>query len=690
MGNKQLYDLMDTNPSLSNMIIEHLQEGILILNIHLHILSLNSWAQKVTQYSKEEIVDIELSQLFLDKFQYKKMLQELKSQGKWVGEVWKRRKNGEIYPEWMNIQAVKSSENTISHYCVVFRDMSKQKSARNELILAEKALENTSEGVLITDLSGRIISVNPAFEIVTGYSEAEVFRKNPSILQSGIHDECFYQNMWEDIINFGNWKGEIWNKRKDGEIYPEWINISSIKDENGKVTNFVAVFSDITDRKLAEEQLIQLAHMDTLTGVANRHSLNERLQSILNTAHRHKQQLALLFLDLDRFKYINDTFGHNYGDMLLKHVSVRIKSLLKNKDIIARLGGDEFVIVLPNIKHPKEAKKTAQQIIDSLAHSFLIENQEIYVSTSIGISLYPYDGMTKEDLVRNADKAMYKAKSMGRNKFEFYHVDFHENESTYFRMETKLRKSLDKDEFFLVYHPILDMKKKKINGVEALLRWNQEDLGVIFPGHFIPLSEETGLILPISDWVIRKAFEDLKQIQLAGFSQMRMNINISALYFNQDDLYKRVLHIINETNVNPHFIDFELTESMIMTNASATIDKLVKLKKLGIKLSVDDFGTGYSSLSYLNRFPIDSLKIDQSFIQKSCSYHEDASIVEAIITMAHKLHLQVVAEGVENQKQFQFLLNESCDFIQGYYITEPLTFSELLDFLDVWDREIDI
>lgn len=685
-----LGDLGNATQCLSNIVFNQMQEGILVLNSEMTIVFSNPWAQKVTLYSEEEIIGVPFSHLFQQEVDYELMLSRLEHDQKWVGEVWKKRQNGEYYPEWMNIQSVKNMEDQILNYCVVFRDLSKQRNSQIELRLAEKALDNTDEGVLITDIDGKIISVNPAFEIVTGYTENEVIGKTPSILQSGIHDKNFYKTMWEQIFTAGNWKGEIWNKRKNGEVYPEWINISSIKDETGKVSNLVAVFSDITDRKLAEEQLKQLAHRDTLTGVANRYSLNERLQTLIETSSKYNQQLALLFLDLDRFKYINDTLGHNLGDLLLKSVSSRIKNLIKNKDMIARLGGDEFVIIIPNLRHAKEANIIAQKIIDSMQSSFLLEAQEIYVSTSIGISLFPHDGSTKEELLRNADKAMYKAKSRGRNKFEFYHSDFHENEPTQYRLETKLRKALENNEFYLVYHPQVELHSKKIVGVEALLRWNQKELGIVSPGDFIPLAEETGLINSISDWVIRRALEDAKKINLAGFSNLMMSINISPMYFYQDDFLKRVSRMIRDTNTNPRFIEFELTESMIMSNASETINKLVRLKQLGIKLSIDDFGTGYSSLSYLNRFPIDSLKIDQSFIKKLCVYHEDASIVEAIITMAHKLHLKVVAEGVESKKQFQFLQNENCDYIQGFYITKPIVYPELLELLQIWDEEIDL
>lgn len=554
--------------------------------------------------------------------------------------------------------------------------------------LAEKILQNTSEGVMITDGKSRIITVNPAFEIVTGYTKEEVVGNNPNILQSGIHDEQFYKNMWNQMYENGFWKGEIWNKRKNGDVFLEWITISSIKDEEGYITNFVAVFSDITDRKHAEDQLRYLAHNDSLTGVANRYSLNKRLEDLIYTAEKYNQLLAILFLDLDRFKQINDTLGHNYGDMLLKKVSTRLKGLLKNKDMIARLGGDEFVIVLPNLKHPKEAVQMAEMIIEEFTKPFHLNVHEVYVSTSIGVSLYPLDGMDIETLLRTADKAMYEAKSGGRNQFEIYHKKMHHNETRQMKMENELRKAIERNEFFLVYHPIIDAKTNKVVSLEALVRWKQEQFGLVPPSEFIPLAEESGLIIPISEWIIQKACEDLKVIHLQGNPKLRMCVNISAIHFNQDNFVKSIGEIFRKTNVNPNYIDFELTESMIMPKASESVDKLVKLRQLGVKLSIDDFGTGYSSLSYLNRFPLDTLKIDQSFINRISVYEEDSSIVEAIITMAHRLHLKVVAEGVENKKQYDFLKKEKCDFIQGYYISKPIPLHKLLTFLTCWETEI--
>ncbi|MBY0122642.1 GGDEF and EAL domain-containing protein [Bacillus sp. S/N-304-OC-R1] len=672
--------------TLSEIVIRSIDEGVIILNKDFNILSLNPKANASTGLQEDEAIGGSLLSFFHEVEIFQAIFSYLEMKSKWEGEARLVRKNGDIFPASLTVQLLNEGDDV--KYLVIFKDLTFERMSKNKMELAEKVLENTSEGVMVTDQNARILSVNPAFEIVTGFNVEEVIGKNPNILQSGIHDSQFYKNMWKEIYEKGQWKGEIWNKRKNGDVFLEWITISCIKDEQGFITNFVAVFSDITDRKHAEDQLRYLAHYDSLTGVANRYSLNKRLEGLIYTAKKYNQILAVLFLDLDRFKQINDTLGHNYGDLLLKNVSARLKGLLKNKDMIARLGGDEFVIVLPNLKHPKEAVRIAETIIDALTRPFLLDKQEVYISTSIGISLFPLDGTDIETLLRNADKAMYEAKNAGRNQFELYHTQMHHNESRQMMLENYLRKAIDRNELFLVYHPIIDSQTNKVVSVEALVRWKQEKLGLIPPSEFIPLAEESGLIMPISEWIIQKACEDLKTLHLHGHNKIRMGINISAIHFNQVNFVKSISEILQTTNVNSTYLDFELTESMIMPKADETVDRLVKLKQLGLKLSIDDFGTGYSSLSYLNRFPLDTLKIDQSFINGISSYKEDCSIVQAIITMAHRLHLKVVAEGVENKKQFEFLKNENCDFIQGYYISKPIPLHKLLTFFDNWNTEI--
>lgn len=666
---------------LTNAVCQQLEEGIILLNENYKIIYVNHCIKKITMFDEDELIGTDFCMLFSDELMIKKVLQTVMKEGHWEGSLLQKRKDGQLNLRLIQINHVYTDDHLTTHYIVIFRDQEKRNLSLKEKQLADKVFECTSEGILVTDERGRIISINPAFQLVTGYSEAEILGKNPNILQSGVHDAAFYKDLWDSIKKKGHWKGEIWNKRKNGDLYPEWLTISTIKDEFGNVTNFVGIFSDITDRKEAEEQLRRLAHFDSLTGVANRYSLNQHLHNLILTAEKYDQQLAVLFLDLDRFKHINDTLGHSIGDLLLKNVSSRIKDLVRNKDMIARLGGDEFVIALPNINHIKDSAYIAQRIIDALNKPFHLGKHEVYISTSIGISVYPFDGTTFEELLRNADKAMYVAKNNGKNQFEFYHSDMHRDESRQILLEKYMRKALEKNEFFLAYHPQMDTKTKRINGVEALIRWEHEEIGFISPGEFIPIAEETGLIIPISEWVIKKACEDLHLLHINGFPQLSMSINISPLHFNQPDFVERLLSVIRETNIKDNSIELELTEGVIMPNAPETLQKLVKLKQHGIKLSIDDFGTGYSSLSYLNRFPIDILKIDQSFIRKLSDYKEDASIVKAIITMAHTLHLKVIAEGVETKKQLEFLENQQCDSIQGFYITKPLPFEELMKFL---------
>lgn len=560
---------------------------------------------------------------------------------------------------------------------------------KKELMVARKIYENIEEAILYTDHNSRILYVNPAFEIATGYLQEEVLGKNPNILQSGYHNSDFYKDFWKDIKEKGYWKGEIWNKRKNGEIYPEWLTISTITNEKGEITNYVSVFTDITDRKQKEEQIQKLANYDVLTGTANRYLLTQEFERFMEIANKHHQMLAVLFLDLDRFTLINETLGHNYGDLLLKKVAARIKWSLKGKDLIARFGGDEFVIVLPNIKHEKEAVQTANNILLALKEPFLLNDKEVYATTSIGISIFPDNGENLDVLIKNALKGMYKVKDNGRNNFEVYYEGLHpQNQSRRMILENRLRKAIETQELALHYQPQIDLKTGHVIGVEALLRWNNLELGAVSPGEFIPIAEETGLIIPISEWVINQACEEVKCLHISGYPNLKVGINISGLHFNQSSFVETVNKLIQNTGIDPRLVELELTESMIMPNAGEAIEKLVMLKQTGLKLSIDDFGTGYSSLSYLQRFPIDTLKIDQSFIRNLITYSGDAAIVKAIITMAKNLQLEIIAEGVENIKQIDFLRKEKCDIIQGFYVSKPIAFPKLEDFLKVWEPDM--
>ncbi len=555
--------------------------------------------------------------------------------------------------------------------------------------LIMKIFENVNEGIMITNKEKKIISVNPAFEFVTGYSREEVVGKDPSILQSGIHELSFYISMWKSIYDIGVWQGEIWNRRKTGDIYPEWLTIMAVRDHEGEITNYCGIFTDLSERKIVENELERRTLTDSLTDVCNRFAYLERMNALLeSSAHlSHNVQHAVFFLNLDRFKQVNDTLGHSIGDALLVEVANRIQGMLKNKDILARYGGDEFVITLTNIIHPREAAKFAEKLIRAIEEPIIINGQEIFVSSSIGISIFPTDGNTTEQLVNRADRAMTYSKENGRNGFSFYFDDLHTDTKRVLLLDTELRKAIENREFTLHFQPKIDVKKNRLIGVEALVRWQNDKLGFVSPGEFIPYAEETGLIIPLSEIIFELACESHKQMVNAGFTKIPIAINVSSIHFQQHSFLESIQRILEKNNTSAVNFEIEMTERTVMNSASETVSKLVKLKQLGFKLSIDDFGTGYSSLSYLVRFPLDVLKIDRSFIQHICSLDDKQAVVDAIIQMSHRLKMKVVAEGVESAQQVELLKEMGCDFIQGYYYSKPLPMNELLDFIQFWEVE---
>ncbi|WP_413368207.1 putative bifunctional diguanylate cyclase/phosphodiesterase [Lysinibacillus sp. 3P01SB] len=552
-----------------------------------------------------------------------------------------------------------------------------------------KIFENVNEGIMITDKNKKIISVNPAFEFVTGYSVEEVVGKNPSILQSGIHDLSFYLTMWETLYNNGVWQGEIWNRRKTGDVYPEWLTIMAVKDPAGEITNYCGIFTDLSERKIVEDELQKRALTDSLTDVCNRFAYLERMNALLESSTHvsHNIQHAVFFLDLDRFKQVNDTLGHAVGDSLLVEVANRIQGLLKNKDILARYGGDEFVITLTNIVHPREAAKFAEKIIRVIEEPVILDGQEIFVSTSMGISIFPTDGETTDLLVNRADKAMAFSKQNGRNGFSFYFDDLHTDTKRVLLLDTELRKAIDNRDFTLYFQPKINAKNMQLIGVEALVRWQNDKLGFVSPAEFIPYAEETGLIIPLSEMIFDLACESHKKIMEAGLMKVPIAINISSIHFQQQNFLESIQQILERNNTSAVNFEIEMTERTVMNSASETVSKLVRLKQMGFKLSIDDFGTGYSSLSYLVRFPLDILKIDRSFIQHICSLDDKQAVVDAIIQMAHRLKMKVVAEGVESAQQVELLKEMGCDYIQGYYYSKPLPITELIDFIQFWEVE---
>ncbi|MGE7839633.1 EAL domain-containing protein [Lysinibacillus sp. NPDC093712] len=554
--------------------------------------------------------------------------------------------------------------------------------------LLKKIFENVSEGIMITDKHKKIEMVNPAFEFVTGYKRDEVIGKTPAVLQSGVHELSFYLTMWEKIRQEGIWQGEIWNRRKTGDVYPEWLTIVSITNDMGEITNYCGIFTDLSERKIVENELEKRLLTDSLTDVSNRFAYIERMDSLLESSSTmsHSVQHAVYFLDLDRFKQINDTLGHAVGDTILVEAAKRIQTLLKNKDIIARYGGDEFIVTLTNVKNVREAAKFAEQIIGIIEQPMNINGQDVFISTSIGISMYPADGVTSEQLITCSDKAMTYSKKNGLNSYSFYFDELQTDSQRVLLLDSELRRAIENREFELHFQPKITVENEHIQGLEALVRWNNERLGFVSPAEFIPYAEETGLIIPLSEVIIEMACEAAIKLQQFG-RKIPIAINISSIHFKQQNFLESIQTILERYNTSANNFEIEVTERTVMNSASETVSKLVRLKQLGFKISIDDFGTGYSSLSYLVRFPLDCLKIDRSFIQHISSLDEKQAVVDAIIQMSHRLKMKVVAEGVEQAQQVDILRKMNCDIIQGYYYSKPLPLPELLEYIEFWEIE---
>lgn len=546
-----------------------------------------------------------------------------------------------------------------------------QKSAEN-LRLAGEVFENSTEGIIITDAKANILQVNRAFTAITGYSEAEAIGQTPRLLRSSRHDTAFFQAMWASLIEFGYWQGEIWNRRKNTEAYPEWLSIIAVRDERGSTLNYLGVFADLTEKKRADAHVHRLAHYDALTELPNRLLLEDRLKQALTTAQSNNWLVAVLYLDLDRFKAINDTLGHPFGDKLLQGVAERLAGHVRDHDTLARFSGDEFTIVLSDTGNQHNAALVAQKILDALAEPFYLEDQEVFITPSIGIALYPLDAGNKDDLIQHADTAMSHAKARGGNSYHFYSADMNLTASQRLTMETQLRRALERDEFVLHYQPQVSLHSGRIIGMEALLRWQHPERGLVAPGEFISLLEETGLIVSVGEWVLRSACAQNSAWLAAGLPPLRVAVNLSARQFRQSGLAAVVSQALMDAGLAPECLELEVTESIMIQDLQATITTLHQLHALGIQISIDDFGTGYSSLSYLKRLPISKIKIDQSFIRDICSDPDDSAIAHAVISLGHSLKMQVIAEGVETEEQLEHLRAQGCDEFQGYYFSRPL------------------
>lgn len=546
------------------------------------------------------------------------------------------------------------------------------RSNEKALKLASRVFESSNEGILVTDPDKKIIAINPACLTTTGYSADEMIGNTPQLLSSGQQDDDFYEKMWQHIEQQGHWQGELWNKRKNGETYPEWLSISTSTDQQGKVVNYIATFSDVTERKKTEQRLRYLADYDPLTELANRRLLSDRVVEMISYCQRNnQQQFALMLIDLDRFKNINDSLGHNIGDIVLQQVAKRLSATVRASDIISRLGGDEFIILVNHHKAETAATRLANRIIRELSSPINIEQHDLVVTPSIGIATYPNNGDNFDTLLKNADAALHHAKSQGRNNFQFFTLDMNERASEKLSVERGLRQALNKQQFELYFQAQFELGTQKMCGCEVLLRWNSPEEGFIPPDRFIPIAEETGLILPIGHWVLEQACLQAVHWQRQGFPPLPIAVNVSSYQFKKDIVHSIQQCLVN-TGLEAKWLVIEITESALMHDPQFTEQALIKLRELGVSIALDDFGTGYSSLAYLKRFPIDKLKIDRTFIDGLPEDSDDSAITRSIIDVANNLNMITIAEGVETTQQADFLLETGCQQIQGYLKAVPL------------------
>ena len=560
-------------------------------------------------------------------------------------------------------------------------DITERQAADEKLRLMARVFEHSGEGIVITGPGSEILAVNSTFTRLTGFSPEEVLGRNPRIFHSGKESKDFYVAMWEILSRENYWQGELWNKRKDGSLYPKWLAISVVRNDQGEILNYIGSFTDITERKQAASRIEHLAHYDHLTGLPNRYNLLGKVTQALELAKRSRNNLSLLFIDLDHFKNINDSLGHHMGDILLNHVAERLLESVRSVDIVARIGGDEFVVVLQQIHSGIDAAQIAAKIQQNLSQTFLFEGHSLHITPSIGISVFPYDGETVDDLLKNADLAMYYAKAKGRNNYQFYKMELNDNVHERLLLEGDMLAGLSRNEFVLHYQPQIAMDTGEVIGVEALVRWQHPTRGLVMPDTFIPIAEETGLILPIGDWVLNEACRQMAAWSQEGVPPVRMAVNLSARQFKKGNLPGLLEELISATGIDPRLLELEITESVAMDNPERAIYHLRRFREMGIELAIDDFGTGYSSLSYLKLFPVNRLKIDGSFIRSIETGFEDSAIASATIALAHTLGKEVVAEGVETEAQMGFLRNQRCDIVQGYFFSHPLPAEDLSVYL---------
>ncbi len=558
-------------------------------------------------------------------------------------------------------------------------DVTSRKQAERRLLINSQVFESASEGVVITDVDGRILDVNRAFSAITGYTREEILGEDIRILKSGRHDESFYEELWNAVKNQGTWQGEIWDRTKSGEIQPKWLSVSAVT-ENGRVSRYIGLFSDISAMKRTQDQLYEMAHYDSLTGLPNRRYFLDRLKESIEHARRSRDSLALMFVDLDGFKLVNDNLGHQAGDQLLRGVADRIKECIRESDTVARMGGDEFTVILTHVASSHNVVTVARKILDRVYEPLLLDGRELFISSSIGIAMFPEDAHDLEGLMQGADTALYKAKDLGKNGYQFFSREMNRRAIQRLTLQSQLRQALNAQEFLVYYQPQLLLDPCRPAGLEAFARWHNGVIGTVSPQEFIPFAEETGLIHELGTVVMRLACMQGKLWLQAGMLPGRIGVNISAHQLRRPDFVSTVQSVLEETRFPADRFEIELTESVLVEDIPGDVEKLRVLKDQGIMLTIDDFGAGYSSFAYLKRLPLDRLKMDQSFVQDIVSDGRALEIVGAIIAMSRSLNLELVAEGVETAEQAEALRRKGCPCIQGNFYARPFPPEELAAF----------
>ncbi len=676
--------LQESEERLSG-IMNTVVDAIVVADQNGIICSFNQAAERMFGYVAEKVIGENISILMPEpeSSRHQAYVDRYLSNGRpkvlGIGrEFMARAHDGTEFPVEIALSEMRHGNNHL--FTAIIRDITERKQAEARLRVAAKVLDATSEGVVVTDEAGRITWVNTGFSRISGYDPEEVTGTALGSVKPGLQ-RYGEGHVWQTVDTSGKWNGEVWNRRKSGETYPEWLTLQPVHDDNGAIIEYVGVFSDLSKDKQAEETIRTLTYYDAVTRLPNFHLFQDRLLNAMERAERNDRKVAVALIGLDRFKQVNESLGHQVGDSVLVEVAKRLKQVVRSPDVVGRLSGDIFCCLLTDLRDAHNAARILDKLVEKFGQSFMVENTEIFLTASLGVSIFPDDAQDVDGLLHQAETAMARSKDDTDSSYQFYMPEMNANSMERLRLETDLRKAVRRDELVLHYQPKVDIHTGRLLGAEALVRWEHPEVGRVSPGRFIPIAEETGLIASIGEWVLKAACEQIRDWRAAGHDVPCIAVNLSAQQFKQADLVDTVLSTLESYETPPELLEVELTETAVMENAETTISILAQLHERGLHIAVDDFGTGYSSLSYLKRFPLDRLKIDRSFVQDLGASPAGAEIVSAIVGMAHSLNLAVVAEGVENHTQLNLLGELNCDEVQGFYFGRPVPAPEFLEMI---------